>query len=617
MNSKIYKYIQAHFSQHPKDVDKLIVSTFFKKNNIEVKNNKFLKDYLIKESNKEQTAKLNEFIVLIEKHYKQVTIETMIELFEFVISPADRIITGAVYTPNNVREFIVGNILNNEHQIGEDWNVCDIACGCGGFLFTLAKHLKENTHRSYEYIYRNYIFGLDIKRYCIDRSKILLSTLAVVNGEDEKEFHFNLFTGNALSFKWPEKIRNFTGFNCIVGNPPYVCSRKIEKSSKKFLEKYEVCSSGHPDLYIPFFQIGLELLKPQGFLGFITMNSFFKSLNGRALRSYFQANSFNFRIIDFGTLQVFQKKSTYTCICLLQKNVSDSIQYKRLDAINDLIRVPHVFTLIPYSSLKSHNGWNLLSTDLISKIESVGTPFSEKYTTRNGIATLKNEIYIFTPVKEDTDFFYLQNESLYAIEKRICKEIVNPNKLANQTSLKSIREKFIFPYEFVDGKAVILSEKKLKDLFPLTHKYLSSKKSQLSKRDNGEGKYPEWFAFGRTQSLEKSKYKLFFPHITPHIPNYIINTDENLYFYNGIAVIGSNKRELMLLQKVMSSRIFWFYIESTSKPYSAGYLSLSKNYIKDFGVYNFSEEDINYILKEDDVNSLNSFIESKYEVDLR
>lgn len=53
-------------------------------------------------------------------------------------------------------------------------------------------------------------------------------------------------------------------------------------------------------------------------------------------------------------------------------------------------------------------GWNLKDNKTISKIESTGIPFGELYQTRHGIATLKNDIYIFRPVDEDNDFFYLQ-----------------------------------------------------------------------------------------------------------------------------------------------------------------------------------------------------------------
>lgn len=57
-----------------------------------------------------------------------------------------------------------------------------------------------------------------------------------------------------------------------------------------------------------FFQIGIENLKSNGILGYITMNTFFKSLNGRLLRKYFQEKKLEFDIIDFGSSQIFASK---------------------------------------------------------------------------------------------------------------------------------------------------------------------------------------------------------------------------------------------------------------------------------------------------------------------
>lgn len=617
MDHRIYKYMQLHFSQRPKSVDKLIVSAFLKKNNLKSTKNKFLQQYIIDESNARAVKKLREFIALLEKHYSSsLTIESLIELFEFVISPSDRIITGAVYTPEFVREHIVSSILDNTPEIPVNWKASDISCGCGGFLYTIAKHLKQRTAFTYQQIFANNIFGLDIKEYSVARTKILLSILALMEGEDQEEFRFNLFTGDALNFKWLDHVLDFTGFDCITGNPPYVCSRKIETKTKRFLSTYEVCSTGLPDLYIPFFEIGLEMLLPQGFLGFITMNSFFKSLNGRALRTYFEKKKYRFKIFDFGTLQVFRKKSTYTCICLIQNVQSPTIDYVRLVSLNSLPNQNHQFLQIPYLNLKAHSGWNLLHSEIIHRIESVGTPFSKKFITRTGIATLKNEIYIFDPVDHDKDYYYLQNGSLYPIEKGICRDIVNPNKLTTQIDLSSFTEKFIFPYEFLNGKASVLSEKKLQANYPCAYYYLKAKRKILKTRDKGGGDYPQWFAFGRTQSLELMKYKLFFPHLTPHTPNFIINTDENLFFYNGLAVIGKNEAGLAFLSKLMSSRLFWFYLRNTSKPYTSGYISMSKNYIKDFGVYNFTAEEIEYVINQNDKKILDAFFEEKYQIEL-
>ena len=86
----------------------------------------------------------------------------------------------------------------------------------------------------------------------------------------------------------------------IVGNPPYVRYRNLNEETKVLLKNWDTCNIGLTDLYIPFFQIGIENLKSNGILGYITMNTFFKSLNVRLLRKYFQEKKLEFDIIDFG-----------------------------------------------------------------------------------------------------------------------------------------------------------------------------------------------------------------------------------------------------------------------------------------------------------------------------
>jgi len=619
MNQSIYKYIQEHFSQAPKDVDRLIVSSFFRINNIEVKNNRLIKSYIIGQSDSEASKKIDTFIDLIKQHFSVVNIEAMIELFEFVISPSDRIVTGAVYTPLKVRDFIIADIFSKTSEISRSWKASDIACGCGGFLYTIVKKLRDRTKSSFADIYKHHIFGLDIKSYSIDRTKILLSTYAISEGEDIEQFEFNLYEGDALEFDWKSKIKGFEGFNCIAGNPPYVCSRSIPEATKKYIDKWVVCKSGHPDLYIPFFQIGIENLIEGGILGYITMNTFFKSVNGRALRKYFEEKSYSLKIIDFGSLQIFKTRSTYTCICIIEKKHSSSLKFFKCESIEDFKASKILFHSLEYSNLNSLEGWNLsVNSKIIAQIESAGTPLSKKFKSRNGIATLKNNIYIFNPAAEDRHYYYIQSgDFLYPIEKAICRDIVNPNMLTNETSLANITEKIIFPYEFIKSDISLLKESIFRANYPSAYAYLFTKKTILATRDKGKGiDYKPWYKFGRNQSLEKLKFKLLFPHITPKIPNYIIDSNEFLFFYNGIAIIGKDKNELVVLKKILASSVFWFYIKNTSKPYGDSYYSLSKNYFKNFAIPKFSSEEEAFLTTENDQKVIDSFLEKKYGVEL-
>lgn len=607
------KYLSQKCSTNPWSVDRLIISAFLYINRIQVANNGLLLSYYIKE-NDEDFENLVGFIQVINAIKDKFTIEDLIELFEFVISPSDRIVNGAIYTPTEIRGYIVSQAFLSSKKQLSDAKIADIACGCSGFLYTAAKDLKRVTGKSYQEIFRNQIFGLDIQEYSITRSKLLLSLLALSEDEDIEEFHFNLYQGDALTFKWEEYYTNFEGFQIILGNPPYVCARNLEDSVKENLQKWSVCTSGNPDLYIPFFQIGYENLAKDGILGFITMNTFFKSLNGRALRKYFEDNKVAIKIIDFGTSQIFKSKSTYTCICFLEKKEQDYIEYYK-SIEKEFPSHKNRYNKIIYNNLDAKKGWNLSNNVIIAKIEATGKPFGELYKTRHGIATLRNDIYIFKPVAEDEEFYYLQNGSLYAIEKGICKDILNSNKLSRVVDFDAIKEKVLFPYND-EKRPKALEENDLKERFPNAYLYLKKKKEELAKRDKGNGNYEKWFAFGRTQSLEKVGNKLFFPKISDKIPNYLISNDDDLLFYNGQAIIGHNEREMRVIKKIMESRLFWYYIKNTSKPYSSDYYSLNGNYINNFGVCDLSAAEIEYLLMEDDRNKLDCFFEKKYDLQI-
>ncbi len=605
-----FKYL-SQYSTTPKDVDRLIISAFLEINKFNLKRNNLLKSYFINSKSKEEYSSLLEFVSAIYVDTKAFGFEELIELFEFVISPADRIINGAIYTPQNIRTFIVSEAFKKINAIDYSIKLSDIAMGCGGFLFNASIELKKRTGKTYSEIFRNHVFGLDIQEYSVNRTKLLLSLLALQSGEDIEEFQFNLFQGDSLDFDWTTAIDDFNGFSIILGNPPYVCARNLDKETKEKLKNWAVCQSGNSDLYIPFFQIAIENLAENGTLGFITMNSFFKSLNGRALRDYFQRKGLAISIIDFGSEQIFKSKNTYTCICFIENKEQQFISYT--ESASKKLTGKLSFKKINYNVLDSKKGWNLKDNKIISKIESTGIPFGELYQTRHGIATLKNDIYIFRPVDEDENFFYLQNGSLYKIEKGICKDIVNSNKLSREVSLNTLKEKVIFPYDQHE-KPKLLDEKLMQGSFPEAYKYLQNKRKILAERDKGKGNYENWFAFGRTQSLEKIKNKMFFPKYSDRTPSFIINSDDDLLFYNGLAIVGSSETEMEILKKIMESSIFWYYIKTTSKPYSSDYYSLNGNYIKNFGICELTDKEKKFLIEETAQNILNEFFEDKYEL---
>src|SRR5690554_1831171 len=165
-----FKYL-SQFSTTPKDVDRLIISAFLEINKLELKKNKLLKSYTISSKSKKEYSSLLEFVSAIYLDIKVFGFEELIELFEFVISPADRIINGAIYTPQKIRTFIVEEAFKKINTIDNSLKISDIAMGCGGFLFNASIELKKRTGKTYSKIFRNHIFGLDIQEYSVNRSE--------------------------------------------------------------------------------------------------------------------------------------------------------------------------------------------------------------------------------------------------------------------------------------------------------------------------------------------------------------------------------------------------------------------------------------------------------------
>ena len=236
----------------------------------------------------------------MKKAYDGFSLERLIELFEFVVSPSDKIVTGAIYTPTYIREAIVEHVFHllRDRRLN-DIRIADIACGCGGFFLTVCDKILHESDLDCHYIYEHILYGCDIEDYCIERTKILLSLKALQHGERIDDLRFNLYQGNSLSYSWKDVIADFRGFDAVVGNPPYVTSAKMSEETKLLLDNWEVCKSGKADLYIPFFQIATELLNDRGVLGFITVSNFYRSLNGKALRNYFANHALNLTIADF------------------------------------------------------------------------------------------------------------------------------------------------------------------------------------------------------------------------------------------------------------------------------------------------------------------------------
>lgn len=608
MTLKKFKIALGKINATRTEKEQALVYIYKKNKNLNPPENHFINNYL-SNINKEVLIKVENLIL---KYDLQLNFELLVELFEILLDATEKKENGMVYTPKIIKDQIIQNTITEINVP----TICDPACGCGSFIVSAATYLNEQYNISYSDIFQQYIFGIDIIEHNILKTKILCYLLAIENKELQ-EINFNLYNSNSLSFDWKSLFREkeIVGFDLVIGNPPYVRAKNMSEDVKNSLSTWETAQSGIPDLYIPFYELGLKILKPNGKLGYITVNTYFKSVNGRILRRYLLNEPLFIKILDFKDVQVFEGVTSYTCISLINKN-SDlrTIQYGKVKDLNNIIFTNHSFDEFDKSGKGKWNFGNQRTLEIIAKLENSGKPLGE-YTIRNGIATLKNDLYIFNPIYEDETFYYrIYKKKEYKIEKDACINIYKPNTMSNQTDIVDDIEQAIFPYNINLSGVEIIDEESFRKSYPNAYNFLLEHRELLLARDKGKGKYPTWYAYGRTQGMTVYGKKLLFPYMAGS-PKAFISENVNELFYCGYAIFEDSDVTLKMLQKIMSSQLFWYYIVNTSKPYENGYYSTAKTYVANFTIPDFSESEIDELLRLDG-DALEEFLCEKYEVNL-
>ncbi len=598
MNKELQNII-SRYTEQQLCLDSIVVSSFVKNNALVVRGGLLAEYYRDNVPN-----------VRIE------SIEDVINIFELAIPKEDKTKNGAVYTPKYIRDYILERVVATQRKPLQNCLTIDIACGCGAFLFSLAGYL----HTHYKLSYREAVqrlYGVDVSELSVKRCKILLSLAALQSGETLTDVDFHICQGNSLDFDFAAMpgVAENGGFDIVVGNPPYVRAKHIDAESKMLLSRWQVASRGNSDLYLPFFEIACSILREDGVLGYITLNSFFKSVNARLLRSYLRSTNATIEIVDFGDQLLFGKTLAYTCIVLIDKLGDPGVCYAKGQInVNGFTETPIHFNFIPYSDLDDHKGWNLNNAEIlqnIRRIESVGHPLGELFQIKNGIATLANDVYIFRPTHEDETFFYLQTGNVeFPIERGICRDIIKPNILHTEEEIPDIIEKVIFPY---DENNKILVEAVFMSKYPEAYKYLALNKMKLAQRDKGEKNYEAWYAFGRSQATNDHGLKLLFPYMTDH-PRFVYTDNENMLIYCGYAIFSENEEDLLVLKRILESSIFDYYMQHTAKPYATGYYSYAKNYVKGFGIPPMSSKQRASLLSLQNSKDINTYIKRLYNI---
>ncbi len=267
--------------------------------------------------------------------------------------------------------------------------------------------------------------------------------------------HFNLYVltsykdlqdeneryANALEwrFEFPEVLDdegNFLGFDCIIGNPPYIRQEKIKDLKPLLQKQYHDFYNSSSDIYTYFFALASNLLKEKGFSAFITSNKYARAKYGAKLREWLLKKTTLASYMELNALKkVFESATVDTSIIsfIKQPPLKESV-FKYYEPTendkNDLKSTPSLLMKQNALSTESFIFADTMLLNLRDKIEQSGTPLKDWGIQINyGIKTGANEAFIIPTEKRDAilkNCDDVQKDERGMSERERTKELIKP-----------------------------------------------------------------------------------------------------------------------------------------------------------------------------------------------
>lgn len=486
-------------------------------------------------------------------------------------------ILGQVFTPN----WIISEILNlvgyNNEDILDKY-ILEPSSGDGAFLLEIVNRYidvcidKKIETQEIEERLEKYIYGIELDEVEYTKSIQHLNQFVSDKLHINNTLNWKIFNQNTLDF-----YKNYLGFfDFIVGNPPYIRIHNLDTATREILKQDFLFSEGTIDIYLSFFEMGFKMLKKDGFLGYITPNSYLHNSSYHLFREYLKNEKIVKTLVDFKANKIFKGFSTYTAITIIHKNhTKNYFEYKELidgkiESVNQ----------INFETLHKKD-WSFTNTsdeDFLTQLEKgKNCAIKDFFDVQYGFATLRDKIFISQTTNYDDQLAYF-NGAL--VERSILKKVIKGSRFKGKINEN---EQILFPYELKNTRYKVIPESKLMSEYPYTYKYLLEKKQELESRDMDKG--ATWYEFGRSQGIQSihNEKIVLSTLVNGQIDYYKVPDD--VLMYSGLFIIKNKPySDWSIIENVLQSDEFYKYIRITGKDFSGGYKSITSKQIKEFKI---------------------------------
>lgn len=467
---------------------------------------------------------------------------------------------GAVYTPPELAERLVSHTLRG---VQPHHTVLDPACGDGALLAQAYHHVvrarvaagQSEAQARRETVQHN-LFGVDLDPQAVDAAR---ARLAALSGAQPT----GIRVGNALLEPPPGPAR----FDRIVANPPYLriqALRRLQPDWVAPLSRFRA-ATGSYDVSVIFIERALDLLAPQGYMGFLAPNAWLRSEYGRGLRALLQHSRQLERFDDYAWTQKFAGRSTYVALQYFTQSANSA--------------VAHAAGPSPYEVLPPVGAWLLLPADeqrLMTRLSGLPA-LSSCANVIVGVQTSADRIYHLQRLAPGR--YQTRDGDPVSLEDHVMKPLLS-GRHVRALEPPGTDTWLLLPYR----GAQLMGAGELAAAFPNAWAYLQRNEPTLRARERGKmNRDDRWWAYNYPKNLTRQPLpKLLVPRLLRQL-GCALDKGGDFYLDNvdvgGVIPHDSNPIELAFLAAVLNSPVADFVWRRLARPFRGGYLSANKQFL--------------------------------------
>jgi Eco57I restriction-modification methylase len=485
---------------------------------------------------------------------------------------------GAVYTRPETVDFILNLVGYLPDKPLYRYTLLEPSFGSGGFLVRAVERLLQSylgTHGPNSAVndLKNAIVGIEIDADAAAETVARLTELLSRFGFDYEQICSLLAAWLRNDDFLLADIRS--KFDFVVGNPPYVRQELIpDRLMAEYRLRYETIYD-RADLYIPFIERGLKLLKASGALGYICADRWMKNKYGGPLRALV-AREYHLRYyVDMVDTNAFHADvSAYPAIFVISRERSGKtriahrpkIEAAILDQLASALVGREDRSPVPVTELGNIvNGtepWILDSLDQLNIVRRLEAsfPLLEEVGCKVGIGVATGADKAFIGKFDELDV-----EPDRKLRLVMTKDIVSGSVAWRGFGV-------VNPFND-DGTLVDL------DKYPRLKSYIEARRSIIAARNCAKRNPHAWYrTIDRIYPTLVRENKLLIPDIKGEAN--VVYEHGHYYPHHNLYYITSAEWDLAALQAVLKSGIARLFVGIYSTRMRGGYLRYQAQYLR-------------------------------------